>query len=376
MADPNYDPVSLNAPSVSVVEEDDRTDAGRDLEDSRLGLCQVFPFLSVAIYLFDLATDIGFVVILFKHAHEWGVVHAGLNLSAWAGILIILRISCGILTNLCATLERIDAEKLDHLTKLTLFLMCLLPDHQLLTAMWWHLGTAVGRTRSVSVLEWAGFTRLLHGMVVTVPQAIFQTYYLVTVRFYLPSVPVVLPSISITASVLSAALGFTFHVIYKYYDSQRDYPDPFKSALLALASFVVIGGRSLTAALVGFAYWPWFSLLCLVLIWLSLLVVWTVKVRLAGGNPRESPGVRCLMAAVEILVSTAGWKWYLTVSVSFIFLSVAYFIQGHSQAYQAVLFGVAMSAHLFGFLLLLASRGVHEKAFYETLQIRRTTGEG
>lgn len=138
----------------------------------------------------------------------------------------------------------------------------------------------------------------------------------------------------------------------------------------------ISGGRSLTMALVAFAYWPWFSLMCLLLIWLSLLVVWTVKVRLAGGNPRESPGVRCLMAAVEILVSAASWKWYLTMTLSFIFLSVAYFIQGHTQAYQAVLFGVSMCAHLFGFLLLLASRGIHEKAFHETLQIKRTTGDG
>ncbi|XP_047475047.1 uncharacterized protein LOC125029211 [Penaeus chinensis] len=375
MEDSNYDPVSLNAPSGPAAGEEDRTDVGVASRVSQMGLCHVFPFLSAGIYVFDIATDIAFIVMLFQHAREWGVVHAGLNLNAWAGILIILRIAGGILANLCATLERIDAEKLDHLTKLALFLLCLLPDHQLLTAMWWHLGMAVGQTRSVSVMEWAGFTRLLHGMVVTVPQAIFQTYYLVTVRFYLPSVPAVLPSISITVSVLSAALGFTFHVIYKYYDSQRDYPDPLKSTLLALASFFIIGGRSLTVALVAFAYWPWFSLMCLLLIWLSLLVVWTVKVHLAGGNPRESPGVRCLMAAVEILVSAASWKWYLTLTLSFIFLSVAYFIQGYTQAFQAVLFGVAMCAHLLGFLLLLASRGVHEKAFYETLQIKRAAGD-
>nr|XP_027234321.1 uncharacterized protein LOC113825684 [Penaeus vannamei] len=208
MEDANYDPVSLNAPSGPAAEEEDRTDGGVASRVSQLGPCHVFPFLSVIIYVFDVATDIGFVVILFQHAREWGVVHAGLNLNAWAGILIILRIACGILVNLFATLERIDAEKLDHLTKLALFLLCLLPDHQLLTAMWWHLGVGMRQARSVSVLEWAGFTRLLHGMVVTVPQAIFQTYYLVTIRFYLPGVPTAFPSISITTSVLSAALGF------------------------------------------------------------------------------------------------------------------------------------------------------------------------
>ncbi|KAG7158820.1 hypothetical protein Hamer_G011505, partial [Homarus americanus] len=141
------------------------------------------------------------------------------------------------------TFYRNDMKTMNNKTKAVEIVKCFfIPEYHVLLALYRHIESTVSGSVSVNAVEWAAFTRLLQAMVEAIPQAIIQSYF-----FFVDFMPKdtefasSIPVASMCLSMFNAAFGYTFFVVYKYYDQMREYPPFWQCLLVALASLFILG---------------------------------------------------------------------------------------------------------------------------------------
>ncbi|XP_042240628.1 uncharacterized protein LOC121878460 [Homarus americanus] len=239
-----------------------------------------------------------------------------------------------------------------------------IPEYHVLLALYRHIESTVSGSVSVNAVEWAAFTRLLQAMVEAIPQAIIQSYF-----FFVDFMPKdtefasSIPVASMCLSMFNAAFGYTFFVVYKYYDQMREYPPFWQCLLVALASLFILGGRTISVSLMGYAYMPWLAFLCLVIIYLLLFVSWTYRVWKRDGDPQKNIMIRAAYSIIETFAVTVSLKKMVLTSLCFMGLCVAYVIQNNNELVMWIMFCVPIVVQILGLILVLPCRYIYEQAY-------------
>ncbi|XP_069944363.1 uncharacterized protein [Cherax quadricarinatus] len=323
----------------------------------------LFPFVSALLYLGDLSSSICYAVVLFTHARERDVVINQLDFIGWGCIIIIIHVVSGILINFIATFSGSEKNSWDMKLKITKVFQCILiPDYHVCRALWRHVREA--RERSECVEEWAAFVRILQAVLEAVPQTIIQAYYFFT-DFASRDTNFITwaPVASTCLSIISAAFGYAFFVVYRYYDQEYEFPPFWKCSLVALTSVLILGGRAITLSLMASAYMLWLAVLCLVIIILINFVWWTVNVKKHNNNPLSNIMWRFIISITETFAVSENILRMGLTSFLFLCLSVLYGIQHHYVPVEWILICVPIVFQLVGFILVLPCKQLYNKAY-------------
>ncbi|XP_071551023.1 uncharacterized protein [Panulirus ornatus] len=364
MTEDGYSPVAVSSPAAGDTAGDaDGWEGGRLKKLAWMAL----PCLSVLLYLGDLTTTLCYAANLFLRADVRDAFILGLDLRTWAWLIIMVRVTSGVVINVIVTLSRHKIGLLDKRNKAMELLKCCVPEFHALSALYRHMEMALSEPVSVSVLELAAFTRLLQTVLEAVPQTLLQTYFLFTDQTRKDSnFARDLPATSVSFSLLNATFGYTFFLVYMYYDTEYECPRLRQGLLLALASFLILGGRAFSVSLMAWAYMPWLACLCLLIIVLVIFSWWTARVQQRRGHPCYNLPARTAITLFQTFTAATDLKLMLTLAVIYTGLSVTYVIQLHQTATHWALFCVPIFAQVVGTFLAWVCRRLYERA-YETL---------
>ncbi|XP_045602048.2 uncharacterized protein [Procambarus clarkii] len=376
MSEGTYSPVTQGEPAGDAVKE---TEPQRWRKTLRSLGWKVFPFVSALLYLSDVLSTFCYVGVLFSLASERDVILRGLNFRWWGSLIIIVHVVSGIFINFIATFYRHEIKILSVKKKVLEGLKCIfIPEFYVCLAMYRHVEMAVsGGPTSVNVVERAAFTRVLQAVLETVPQTIIQAYFFFTdftprATSFLTWTPVA----SMCLSMISAAFGYTFFVVYKYYDQEYEYPHFWQCSLVALASLLILGSRALTLSVMASFYWPWLALLSLLITFLISFVWWTYKVWKQNKPAHKNIVMRIAFSIIETFAVSENIKRMLVISTVFAGLTVASAIQHHNTPEEWSLVWLPFTAQVLGCLLVLPCRHVYKKAYRVlVLSVMRATTE-
>lgn len=315
-----------------------------------------FAVLSLLLHLADVASSVAFAILMLVHRNAAPVTEAKLDFTLWASLVLALHLLAGVLVNAASMAESYSVREIPCRFRPREILVCLVPWSLSWWSMFRHVGVAARGEVSVSVLERAAHTRLLHAVFEAAPQGVIQAYFLM--RTYVWWVPL----LSVCISLASATFSYTFFVVYKYYDNAREFPAPWKVLLVALNALFTNGGRTFATAMLAFAQQPWIAAVWVLFIAALNLVRWKMK---TWENDRLTR-IHIISLLETLFVATTRQKTVYTTFVYAVFTFV--FMQRfHVHVLAWTMWGITFGALALGLALTLATWGVYFRAYEELI---------